>query len=136
MHGGAQIATFRAPLLVFAVLLLALLTGPLLLFTDRLVSTMHRGMLDYGAMARGLGEQLESRWLGRPMEQRALEAPDFSATTDLYAIVSNVYAMNVMPFSLRNLGMIATAMLLPFLPVVLLAMSPLALHKRLGGFIL
>jgi hypothetical protein len=87
-------------------------------------------------MARGLGEQLESRWLGKPVDQKALDAPDFSATTDLYSIVSNVYTMNFMPLSLRNLGMITTAMLLPFLPVVLLAVSPLALFKKLGGFIL
>ena len=104
VHGGAQIMTFRAPVLAFAVLLLALLAGPLLLFTGRLVSAMHRGMLDYGAMARGLGEQLESRWLGKPVEQKALDAPDFSATTDLYSIVSNVYTMNIMPLSLRNLA--------------------------------
>jgi len=136
VHGGAQIMTFRAPVLAFAVVLLALLTGPLLLFTDRLVSAMHRGMLEYGAMARGLGERLESRWLGRPVEEKALEAPDFSATTDLYSIVSNVYTMNLMPLSLRNLALIATAALLPFLPVVLLAISPLALLKKLGGFIL
>jgi hypothetical protein len=33
VHGGAQIMTFRAPVVAFAVLLLALLAGPLLLFT-------------------------------------------------------------------------------------------------------
>ena len=48
--------------------------------------------------------RLESRWLGRPVEEKALEAPDFSATTDLYSIVSNVYTMNLMPLSLRNLA--------------------------------
>jgi len=136
VHGGAQIITFRAPVLAFAVILLALLTGPLLLFTDRLVSAMHRGILDYGALARGLGERLESRWLEKPVGEKALDAPDFSATTDLYSIVGNVYAMNLMPLSLRNLGMIATAALLPFVPVVLLAISPMALLKTFSGFIL
>jgi hypothetical protein len=135
-QGGAQIAAFRAPVLAFAVLLQVLLAGPLLLFTGKLLSTMHQGMLAYGAMARDLGLRLEQRWVGKPMRDDTLDANDFSATTDLYSIVSNVYAMNIVPVSLRNLVIIVTATLLPFLPVVLLAMSPLALLKKLSGFIL
>lgn len=136
VHGGAQIMSFRAPLLVFVLFLLALLAGPLLLFTDRLLAAMHRGILDYGAMARDLGMRLENRWLGKPVGEEALEANDFSATTDLYAIVSNVYTMNILPLGLRNLAVILVAMLLPFVPVALLASSPLALFKKLSGFIL
>jgi hypothetical protein len=135
-QGGAQIATFRAPVLAFAVLLLVLLTGPLLLFTGRLLATMQQGMLAYGAMARDLGLQLEQRWLGKPMRDDSLDANDFSATTDLYSIVGNVYAMKIVPLGLRNLAAIVIAMLLPFLPVMLLAMSPLALFKKLSEFIL
>jgi hypothetical protein len=97
---------------------------------------MHQGMLAYGGMARDLGLQLEQRWLGKPMRDGALDANDFSAATDLYSIVGNVYAMNIVPVSLRNLMVIVTATLLPFLPVVLLAISPLALLKKLSDFIL
>ena len=136
MHGDAGIATFRAPVLAFAVLLQVLLAGPLLLFTGKLLAPMHQGMLAYGGMARDLGLRLEQRWLGKPMRDGALDANDFSATTDLYSIVSNVYAMNIVPVSLRNLAVVVTATLLPFLPVVFLAISPLALLKKLSEFIL
>jgi len=136
VHGGAQIATFRAPVLAFTVLLLVLLAGPLLLFTDKLLAAMQQGILAYGAMARDLGLRLEQRWLGKPVRDDALDANDFSAATDLYSIVSNVHAMNILPLGLRNLAAIVIATLLPFLPVVLLAMSPLALFKKLSEFIL
>lgn len=136
VHGGAEIGAFRAPVLAFAALLLALLAGPLLLFADKLLAAMHQGMLAYGAVARDLGLRLEQRWLGKPMRDDSLDANDFSATTDLYSIVSNVYAMNIVPLSLRNLAVVAIATLLPFLPVVFLALSPLALFKKLSGFIL
>jgi hypothetical protein len=135
-QGGAGITAFRAPVLAFAVLLLVLLTGPLLLFTGRLLASMQQGMLAYGAMARDLGLQLEQRWLGKPMRDDSLDANDFSATTDLYSIVGNVYAMKIVPLGLRNLAAIVIAMLLPFLPVMLLAMSPLALFKKLSEFVL
>jgi hypothetical protein len=136
VHGGAQIATFRAPVLAFTALLLVLLAGPLLLFTDKLLAAMQQGILAYGAMARDLGLRLEQRWLGKPVRDDALDANDFSAATDLYSIVSNVHAMNILPLGLRNLAAIVIATLLPFLPVVLLAMSPLALFKKLSEFIL
>ncbi len=136
VHDGASIMAFRAPVLAFAAILLALLAGPLLLFTDRLLAAMHRGMLDYGAMARDLGVRLEGRWVGKPMTDDSLEAPDFSATTDLYAVVSNVYTMNIVPLSLRNLAVIVVATLLPFVPVMLFVLSPAALLKKLSGFIL
>ena len=136
VHGGAQIMTFRAPLLAVVIFILALTTSPLLLFTDRLFAAMHRGMLEYGAVARDLGLRLENRWLGRPVGEDALDANDFSATTDLYSIVSNVYAMKLVPLGFRNLAVLVIATLLPFLPVALLAVSPAELLKKLGGFIL
>ena len=136
VHGGAKIVTFGAPLLAFAAILLALLAGPLLLFTDRLLTAMHQGILAYGAVARDVGQRLENRWLGKPAGDDALDANDFSATTDLYAIVSNVYTMNIVPLGLRNLAVIVIATLLPFVPVALLMVSPVALLKKLGGFIL
>ena len=136
VHGGVPIGSFRAPVLVFTGLLLALFAGPLLLFTGKLLVAMRQGMLEYGAMARDMGVRLESRWLGKPMPEEALGAPDFSATTDLYAVVANVYAMNVLPLSLRNLVVIVIATLLPFVPVELFAVDPIALLKKLTGFLL
>jgi hypothetical protein len=50
-----------------------------------------------------------------------LEAPDFSATTDLYSVSANVYEMRDIPFSWKDLvGPILPA-LLPIGAVALLA---------------
>jgi hypothetical protein len=135
-HHGAPITGFRAPVLVFAALLLLLLAGPLLLFAPKLLVAMRRGMLDYGAMARDLGAQLENRWLRQPMTKEALEVPHFSAATDLYSVVANVYTMNIVPLSLRNLALLAVAALLPFAPIELFAVSPIDLLKKLTGLLL
>jgi len=113
-----------------------LLAGPLLLFSGKLVTVMRQGMLDYGAMARELGAALERRWLHKPMTEQALNEPHFSATTDLYSVVANVYAMNIAPLSLRNLALIGAATLLPFAPIELFAVSPIDLLKKLTGILL
>jgi hypothetical protein len=70
------------------------------------------------------------------MSEKGLEASDFSATTDLYSVVANVYTMNIVPLSLRNLAVIAVAVLLPFAPIELFAVSPIELLKKLTGVLL
>ena len=45
----------------------------------------------------------------------------FSATTDLYQVVSNVYQMRFVPVDRNTLLLLAVIMLLPFAPLVLMA---------------
>jgi hypothetical protein len=79
---------------------------------------------------------MEARWLNHGATQEALDANDFSATTDLYSIVSNAYAANLVPVSLRNLLAVAAGALLPFVPVVLASVSPQVLLEKLTGILL
>src|SRR5207302_1329448 len=65
-----------------------------------------------------------------------LGVQDFSATTDLYQIVANVYAMRFVPVDFKSLLMLAGATLLPFLPVALLEMPLDALVTRLKELLL
>jgi hypothetical protein len=78
-------------------------------------------MVEYGALAIGLGHQFEGKWL-RPAtapDAAALEAPDFSATTDLYSVAANVRQMKIFLADQQGLLVLALATLLPFAPVVL-----------------
>jgi hypothetical protein len=104
------------------VALAALFVAPLLVFTPVLMRAWRRGALEYGALAEGVGQAFERKWLGaRKTDQDVLGQPDFSATTDLYQVVSNVYAIRFLPVGLKDLAMLVVAMLLPFVPVLLLA---------------
>jgi hypothetical protein len=49
-----------------------------------------------------------------------LAKPDFSTMADLSGILSNVYALRFLPIDLNSMIALAIAMLLPFVPVVLL----------------
>lgn len=101
---------------------LILFVGPLLVFVFKLHAKKVEGIYDYGALADDVGRQFERKWLTNYDEFRdgALEAPDFSATTDLYQVVANVHDMKVFPFELRAVVSLIVAALLPFVPVVLL----------------
>jgi hypothetical protein len=107
----------------FLAFLLVLFLAPLLAFTPTLFAVWKAGTREYGALAVRIGEAFESTWLDRggSVDRAALEKPDFSATADLYSVASNAYAIRLVPVDLKNLIALAAALLLPFGPVVLLA---------------
>jgi len=76
------------------------------------------------ALASDIRAQFEHKWFGpgAPANDDNLAPPDFSATTDLYQVVSNVYAMRFVPVDLTSVTLLIGAMLLPFVPVLPLAM--------------
>jgi hypothetical protein len=101
----------------------ALITAPLLVFTPTLIQVWRRAVFEYGALADRMGAAFEDKWLRRdqPADPNILEQPDFSATTDLYAVVANIYDMRFIPIDLRSIAILVAVMLLPFVPVLLLA---------------
>lgn len=106
-------------LLIFV---LILFVGPLFAFALKLHRQKVDGIFSYGMLADGVGRQFERKWLANydKYADGALDASDFSATTDLYQVVSNVHEMRVLPFDLRGLLSLAVSTLIPFIPVVLM----------------
>lgn len=121
-------ASFPTPALMsnagFLLFLLVLLLAPLLVFTPLLFREWQRGTMEYGALAVRVGEAFEDKWIdhGNVVDPSALKSPDFSATADLYSVASNAYAIRLVPVDLKTLVSLAAALLLPFAPVVLLAL--------------
>lgn len=112
--------SFKFVALGLVITVLLLCEAPLLVFGDKLLKTWQRGVFEYGALASRVGRRLEKKWIGKLDCDDALDAPDFSATTDLYQIVGNVYAMRLWPFDLASTIGLVAATAAPFLPVPLL----------------
>jgi hypothetical protein len=136
---GAELLTlhnyFSLGWLAFLAILFA---APLLAFTPVLINTWRRGIFEYGALARREGKVFERKWLGpdAKIDESALELQDFSATTDLYQIVSNVYAMRFFPLSLKDILILIVAMLLPFVPILLIAVPADMILAWIKGLLL
>ena len=129
---------FRNELIMLLVLVLMLFAGPLLVLARPLIRARLRGALEYGALAGVVGQYFEERWLerGSAVDAGALVAPDFSATTDLYSITANVRAMRVIPVGLKSLLPLLVATLLPFVPVVLIALPVEQVMQFVGKLLL
>ena len=113
-------------------------TLPLLVFTDRLATQWRRGVAQYGALAVSVGQRFEHRWFPHQSDisDEALKAPDFSAQTDLYSIVANVYQMRLVPVDIRSFLFLLSATLLPFVPAVLTAVPLDVVLQRVAQMIL
>ncbi len=128
-HGAIPIITAVAVVLVFI--------GPPLVFGRALLMTWRRGVFDYGALAGRVGAAFEDKWLspGSKVDASALSAPDFSATTDLYSITANVYAMRPILFDPRAAAALALSALLPFAPIWMSVIPAKTLISHLIGLL-
>jgi hypothetical protein len=123
-HHGEPISHFRAVIAATVAVLLTLFIVPLLPLSLSLLKAWRRGVFEYGALAGELGREFESKWLRRAAADGAemLEAPDFSAATDLYQMVGNVHQIRFLPIDLVSIALFVGATLLPFLIVALFAL--------------
>ena len=122
LYLGASFFSFKYVIAAVVALILLLFVGPVLVFGGKLVEVRRRGIINYGGLAGAVGRQLENKWLDyrKSVDERALDVQHFSATTDLYQVVSNVYQMKPFPIDTQDLIALVVATLLPFLPALLL----------------
>jgi hypothetical protein len=122
-HEGQKVLAYRflAPVLIAAALLISV--APYFFFTPTLMRMRRRGMLKYGALARGVGEQFEQKWLdrGERVKEEVLTVPDFTVTNNLYSVVHNIEEIRVVPVGSIDVYMFVIAALIPCIPVVIAA---------------
>jgi hypothetical protein len=120
-HGAPRFADW----LVMSTGLIAafvMFAAPPLVFSGTLLRAWRRGIFEYGALAGRMGRSFEQKWFvdRADVDGAALEVPDFSATTDLYQVVSNAYRMRFAPVDAPSLLLLFGAVLVPLVPVILL----------------
>jgi hypothetical protein len=122
-HEGQKVMAYRflAPVLIAIALLIAV--APYFFYTPTLMQMRRRGMLKYGQLAHAVGERFEQKWLNREVDVNddALMVPDFTATHNLYGVVSNIDEISVVPVARINVYMYIIAAMIPCIPVVIAA---------------
>lgn len=133
LYEGQPLITFRFAIFALVVVVLILTVGPVMVFNGPLLRARRVGIFNYGALANSLGWQFEQKWLSpeNKIDEEALQVQDFSATVDLYGVVSNVREMKTIPFDRASLIAVVLAVLLPFLAVVLTVLPLSELLKQM-----
>lgn len=137
-HQGLSPLEHSVAPLVTVLVVVALFLFPPLVFSPALLRTWQQGIQTYGELARRLGFEFEAKWLrpDSPIDPEALNLQDFSATTDLYGVASNVYAMRLVLFDVRAAIGLAVAAILPFVPIWLTAIPAKTIIDHLVGLVL
>jgi len=139
-NAGVPPLTYKYVAPAMAAVVLILFGGPPVVFLRRMLSEWRSSTMRYGALADDVGRTFETRWLEHrstegefpdteaPLGPAAdadakavLQVQDFSAMTDLYSVVANVYAMRLVPFDVRSVGLLVLCAVAPLVPVALLA---------------
>jgi hypothetical protein len=122
LFDGRDIREFEIPVAVIVVVLVALIVGPQTFLYPAVRRARLRGVIEYGVLARSFGQRLHEKWIVENKAQAdrsTLEVPDFSAGTDLYQVVERVQQMRWLPVTFKDIGRVAAATALPFVPVLL-----------------
>jgi hypothetical protein len=136
IHEGIPLLAFKFQLLGLVVFLIVLYTAPLLVFYPCLVRAWRAAVMEYGTLADRVGHEFERRWLvgAARFPEDPLQTEAFSATTDLYQIVANVYQMRFVPLDVPSVLFLVLVTLLPFIPLLLLAVPLDVVLKSLADF--
>jgi hypothetical protein len=120
---GTSAQSYYHYIAIVVLLLVLLFVAPLGIFTPVLRRAQGTAVFEYGALAKNVGSQFELRWIPRRNNITAndLEAPDFSATIDLYSVVANAHSIGYLPLSLRTVQELLVISALPFVPLILTA---------------
>lgn len=123
---GATLAEFKVELIgLVAVMLLAVL-GPLLLFLPKLAAAKRDGLSDFGNLAQRYSREFDQKWFrgGALADEPLIGSADIQSLADLGNSYFVVKEMQVVPFDIKTVLMLAVTTLMPVGPL-LLTMIPL-----------
>jgi hypothetical protein len=124
MHDGAALASVQVPFAVVMVLAALVMFLPLLLFGGRLGAAKRRALAQYDGLGQQLVTRFEQKWLGgTPPEEPFLASSDPSTYTDFATVYDALRRMQPTALEVKRAVGALVLVALPFLPLLLTAMS-------------
>lgn len=108
---------------VFAVILMMLLTGPYFLFFKVMIRAKIEGLHLFNVLSSRQQRDFEDFWFNKaPLENDSLKSESFSALADFSTVYDRALSMKPLPLRIHDLIPLAFALFVPFLPVLALEM--------------
>ena len=114
------VASFALPMAGFALVTIAALVVPLLVFAPRLMALRRRARFEYGALLTEHGQLVHRRWiLGETVPgDDLLSAPELGPVADTISLYDAVAATGPVPIGKQTLILIAVPIALPMIPLI------------------
>lgn len=135
-YGGAKLAEFQRPLVLFVVVVFALVLGPLLAFAPKLIALKRRGLLEFGGFAHEYTRRFEDKWLGAKTDEDPLGTQDLQALADLGNSFRVVREMSIVPVEARAALTLLVAAVAPMIvPVAVQISVPEVVRRLVAAFL-
>lgn len=132
LHEGATLVSFQWPLVVFIALTIVVGIAPLAVFVSPLRRAKEAGLLAYGGFSSRYVLEFHRKWIDTKAGEHPIEArDDIGPLADIGASFDRVFAMRLMPITLKDALAFAMPALLPMLPLLLTVMPLKDLLKLL-----
>jgi hypothetical protein len=120
LHRGSSLNLLKYHVIVFVVAALLVLHIPLLAFSGRLLRCRFQALLEFGALIWRHDRAFDEKWIKSLPTNSAtpLGSPDVSTLADIAVAYDHVERMQIVPLDKKALGVLATAALLPMIPLV------------------
>jgi hypothetical protein len=136
-HLGAGLLEFKVEIAVMVAFVLALVLGPLLVFTFQLAQAKRAGLREYGTLAERYVREFDAKWLrgGAPADEALVGSGDIQSLADLGNSYEVVRTMHLAPVTKEMIIQLAVATLAPIVPLALTMMPLEQLLKTLFGIL-
>lgn len=125
LYEGVALTTYQWPLAVYVGMAIVIGIAPLAAFWRPMRIAKEAGMLAYGTFASRYAQEFHDRWIDAGGLKAPLDASgDVQGLADIGGAFERVYAMRLLPVTLKTAAAFAVAAAAPMLPL-LLAVMPL-----------
>jgi len=137
LHLGAGLLEFKVEIAVMVAFVLALVLGPLFVFTFQLAQAKRTGLREYGTLAERYVRDFDAKWLrgGAPADEALVGSGDIQSLADLGNSYEVVRTMHLAPVTKEMIIQLAVATLAPIAPLALTMMPLEQLLKTLFGIL-
>ena len=136
LTAGANVMSFKWPLLVFTVAAVVVALGPLLVFVGHLWRCRFTGKILYADLATDYTRLFHARWIEERQRGELLGSADIQSLADLGNSYEVVTRTRLFPFTPLTIALIAAAAIAPAIPVALLRIPLTELLTKVGGAVL
>jgi hypothetical protein len=133
LYRGENLLSFKLQIGGFIVFFVAVILGPLFMFTPQMAAARRKGLAEYGLLAERYVQAFHDKWIlrERTSDEELLGTGDIQSLADLGNSYGLVRDMRVVPFGLDDITRLAAVTAAPFLPLLLTIWSPEELIMRI-----
>ncbi len=126
LYHGEELLSFKLQAGSFVAFFVAVVFGPLLMFTPQMERARRKGLADYGLIAQRYVEAFREKWvLGRgAISSELLGTADIQSLADLGNSYAVVQEMRIVPFGWKDMSRLVASTAAPLVPLLFLIWSP------------